>query len=186
MFSLMKIATLATIAFGALVSALPQPVASPDIKALVARQASAPDVTTVLTNLNNDLQGPVGQLNALTAATATPDKVQPIVLNIQVIISAAVDAAKGKPAGSGDLFVLLSVVINLVIGAFGKVINFPGVDKASLIVIFQLVDSVLAALIHLVLGLVGVVVALLVALLGGVVSIIIELNLTAVISVLLI
>jgi hypothetical protein len=63
MFSFMKIATFAALTFGALASALPSPVASPDLGALVARQADAPDVTTVLTNLNNDLQSPVGQLS---------------------------------------------------------------------------------------------------------------------------
>ncbi|KAI0029945.1 hypothetical protein K488DRAFT_88247 [Vararia minispora EC-137] len=123
MFSFMKITPLATIAFGAVVSSLPQPVASPDIKALVVRQ------------------GAVGQLNALTADTVTPDHVQPIVIDIQVIISAAaVDACNGKPSGSGNLFVLVSVVINLVIGAFGRVYGYLGVDKNALIVIFQLID----------------------------------------------
>jgi hypothetical protein len=63
MFSFMKIVTFAALTFGALASALPSPIGSPEVHALAARQADAPDVTTVLTNLNNDLQGPVGQLS---------------------------------------------------------------------------------------------------------------------------
>ena len=67
MFSFMKIATFAALTFGALASALPQPIASPDVNAIAARQASAPDVTTVLQNLANDLQAPVSQLSEFCA-----------------------------------------------------------------------------------------------------------------------
>jgi hypothetical protein len=45
--------------------------------------------------------------------SATPENVQPIVLDIQVLILAAIDACKGKPVGSGDLLVLLSIIINV-------------------------------------------------------------------------
>jgi hypothetical protein len=51
--------------------------------------------------------------DALTPENATPDKVKPIVIDIQVLIEAAVVAGKGKPVGKGDIIVLLSVVINV-------------------------------------------------------------------------
>jgi hypothetical protein len=63
MLSFMKIATFAALAFGTLASALPSPVASTDINVIVARQADAPDVTTVLTNLASDLQSPVAEMS---------------------------------------------------------------------------------------------------------------------------
>jgi hypothetical protein len=131
MFSFAKIATFAVLAFGALASALPSPVASPDVKAIVARQ-DASDVTGILTNLASDLQAPVAQMSkwyflslhdqlvngmfmtdALTPENTTPATVTPILVDIQVLITAAVSACSGKSAGSGDLIVLLSVIINV-------------------------------------------------------------------------
>ncbi|KAI0028049.1 hypothetical protein K488DRAFT_90143 [Vararia minispora EC-137] len=189
MFSFMKIATFAAVAFGALAFALPQPVASPDVKDVVARQSGL-DVTTILQNLSTDLQGPISELTALTSTTATADVVGPIVQSIVSTLQSAVTSIEGQAVGSGNLVVLLSTVINLVVGAAGQVVNLPGVAQADLIIIFQLLDVVLAALIQTVLGLVGgllvVVVGLVVSLLSGTVAIIIQLGLTAVLSALLI
>jgi len=58
MFSFGKIATIATIAFGALAAALPSPAPANE---LVTRQSD--DVTSILNNLSTDLQGPAGQLS---------------------------------------------------------------------------------------------------------------------------
>jgi len=189
MFSFTKIATIAALAFSTLASALPSPIASPEVNALAAR-AGSPDVTTALTTLQNNLQGPVGQLNALTPATATPANVHPIIIDIQVIIEAGLADCKGKHAGSGDILVLLSIVINLVIGACGKVCGYPGVDFVSLQAIVVILDVSLSALISLVLGLVGglltIVIALLVGLLGTVVSILGTLKFTLCLKALLI
>ena len=62
MFSFMKIATFAALAFGTLASAIPAPAPAPlaEAGALEARQSQ--DVTTILTNLNNDLQQPCANL----------------------------------------------------------------------------------------------------------------------------
>ncbi|KAI0030868.1 hypothetical protein K488DRAFT_71854 [Vararia minispora EC-137] len=181
MFSFMKIATLATLAFGTLASALPSPVAAPAPVSEGELVARTDTVYSVLTGLNSDLQAPVAQLNALSPADCTPDKVQPIVLNIQVLISVAVDKCKGLSAG-GDILLQLSIILNLVFGAAGKVYGYPGVDKAGLQIVFQLLD-----LISLVFGLVGGLLGLLAKLLVGlltVVPIILELGLTSVIHVL--
>jgi len=187
MFSFAKIATFAVLAFGALASALPSPVASPDVKAIVARQ-DASDVTGILTNLASDLQAPVAQMNALTPENTTPATVTPILVDIQVLITAAVSACSGKSAGSGDLIVLLSVIINLVIGACGKVCGFPTIDISIQVLVVAYLDVCLSALISVVLGLVGgiltVVIGLLVGLLGAVVEIILSLKLVLCIKVL--
>ena len=65
MFSFMKIATFAALAFGTLASAIPAPAPAPlaEAGALEARQSQ--DVTTILTNLNNDLQKPCADLGKL-------------------------------------------------------------------------------------------------------------------------
>ena len=61
MFSFMKIATFATLAFGTLASALPSPVAAPAPESdLVTRDDT---VYSILTGLVSDLQTPVGQLS---------------------------------------------------------------------------------------------------------------------------
>ena len=67
MFSFMKIATIAALAFGTLASAIPAPAPAPiaEAGALSVRAAEAQDVTTILTNLNNDLQKPCADLGKL-------------------------------------------------------------------------------------------------------------------------
>ena len=70
MFSFMKIATFAALAFGTLASAIPAPAPVPvaEAGALVARdtEATAATVTSILTQLNNDLKAPTGQLSEYT------------------------------------------------------------------------------------------------------------------------
>ncbi|VDB88925.1 unnamed protein product [Peniophora sp. CBMAI 1063] len=192
MFSFMKIATFAALAFGTLASAIPAPAPLPvaEAGALMARDAAAnQDVTTILTNLNNDLQAPTGQLNGLTADTATPDKVNEIVVSIKVLIEAATAACgKASGVGSGNILVLISITINLVISACNHCYSVC-TDKVTILVILQLLDVVLAALLTIVFKLVGglltIVIGLLVALLGGLVQIILGLKFTACAKVLL-
>ncbi|VDB88897.1 unnamed protein product [Peniophora sp. CBMAI 1063] len=193
MFSFMKIATFAALAFGTLASAIPAPAPLPiaEAGALVARDAEATqDVTTILTNLNSQLQAPTTQLSSLTAETATPAKVNEIVLSIKVIIEAATAACgKASGVGSGNILVLISITINLVISACNKCYSVC-TDKVDILVILQLLDVVLAALLTIVLKLVGglltVVIGLLVGLLGGVVQLLVGLKFTACLKVLLI
>ncbi|KZV72687.1 hypothetical protein PENSPDRAFT_750675 [Peniophora sp. CONT] len=190
MFSFMKIATFAALAFGTLASAIPAPAPVPAAEAgeLMARQSQ--DLTTILTNMNNDLQAPVAQMNDLTADTATPDKVNDIVLSIKVIIETATAACgKSSGLGSGNILLLLSISINLVISACNHCYSVC-TDKVDVLVILQLLDVVLAALISIVLKLVGgvlsVVIGLLVGLLGTVVQLLVSLKFTACLKVLLV
>lgn len=66
MFSFVKIATFAALAFGTIASAIPYPapVAVREAGELVARQSQ--DITTILTDLNNDLQEPLDDLSKLS------------------------------------------------------------------------------------------------------------------------
>ena len=66
MFSFAKIATFAVLAFGTIASAIPSPapVAAPEAGELVTRASQ--DITTILTNLNNDLKEPLGELSEPT------------------------------------------------------------------------------------------------------------------------
>ena len=63
MFSFAKIATFAALAFGTIASAIPSPapVAAPESGELAKRQSQ--DVTTILTNLNNNLKAPIDALS---------------------------------------------------------------------------------------------------------------------------
>jgi hypothetical protein len=61
MFSFMKIATFAALAFGTLASAIPAPAPAPEANALVARQGDA--LQSALTSMNNDLQAPCQELS---------------------------------------------------------------------------------------------------------------------------
>ncbi|KZV63629.1 hypothetical protein PENSPDRAFT_691483 [Peniophora sp. CONT] len=192
MFSFMKIATFAALAFGTLASAAPSPAPFPAFEAgaLMARDAqAATDVTSILTKLNSDLQAPTSQLNGLTAENATPENVNVIVLKIKVLIEAATEACGKAPGvGSGNILLLLSISINLVISACNHCYSVCS-DKVNVLVVLQLLDVVLAALISIVFKLVGglltVVIGLLVGLLGGLVELIISLKFTACIKVLL-
>ncbi|KZV63614.1 hypothetical protein PENSPDRAFT_757801 [Peniophora sp. CONT] len=193
MFSFMKIATFAALAFGTLASAIPAPAPVPvaEAGAIEARDAAATQtVTQILTQMNSDLQAPTAQLGSLTAANATPDNVNVIVLKIKVIIEAATAACgKASGVGSGNILVLISISINLVITACSKCYSVC-TDKVDVLVILQLLDVVLAALISIVLKLVGgllsVVIGLLVGLLGTVVQLLVSLKFTACLKVLLI
>ena len=66
MFSFAKIATFAALAFSTLASAIPSPapVAAPEARELATRANQ--DITTILTNLNNDLKAPLGELSTST------------------------------------------------------------------------------------------------------------------------
>ena len=66
MFSFMKIATFAALAFGTLASAIPAPapLQAAEAGALVARNAEATQtVTDIITQLNSDLQAPAAQMS---------------------------------------------------------------------------------------------------------------------------
>ena len=67
MFSFAKIATFAALAFGTLASAIPSPIV--EAGALVSRAAEAQDISTILTNLNNDLKAPLGELSECGLST---------------------------------------------------------------------------------------------------------------------
>ncbi|KZV72689.1 hypothetical protein PENSPDRAFT_750676 [Peniophora sp. CONT] len=193
MFSFMKIATFAALAFGTLASAIPAPAPVPvaEAGAIEARDTAATQtVTQILTQLNNDLQAPTTQLGGLTAANATPDNVNVIVLKIKVLIEAATAACgKASGVGSGNILLLISISINLVVTACNKCYSVC-TDKVDVLVILQILDGVLAALLTIVLKLVGglltVVIGLLVGLLGGVVQILVGLKFTLLLKVLLI
>ena len=60
MFSFMKIATFAALAFGTIASAIPAPAPSTETE-LTTRAGQ--DLTTILTNLNNALQTPANTLS---------------------------------------------------------------------------------------------------------------------------
>ena len=66
MFSFVKIATFTALAFSTIASAIPSPapVAAPEAGELVTRASQ--DITTILTNLNNDLKEPLGELSEPT------------------------------------------------------------------------------------------------------------------------
>ena len=59
MFSFIKIATFAVLAFSAIASAIPSP--APEAGELATRASQ--DISTILTNLNNDLKEPLGELS---------------------------------------------------------------------------------------------------------------------------
>lgn len=63
MFSFAKIATFAVLAFGTIASAIPSP--APEAGELATRASQ--DITTILTNLNNALKEPVGELSELVS-----------------------------------------------------------------------------------------------------------------------
>ncbi|KZV63616.1 hypothetical protein PENSPDRAFT_757802 [Peniophora sp. CONT] len=193
MFSFMKIATFAALAFGTLALAIPTPASVPaaEAGALMARDTEATQtVTQIITQLNSDLQAPTTQLGSLTAANATPDNVNVIVLKIKVLIEAATAACgKSSDLGSGNILLLLSISINLVISACNKCYSVCS-DKVDVLVVLQILDGVLAALISIVLKLVGgilaTVVALLVGLLGTVVQLLVSLKFSLCLKALLI
>ncbi|KAI0314578.1 hypothetical protein OF83DRAFT_1174622 [Amylostereum chailletii] len=190
MFSFMKIVTFAALAFGAFASAMP----TVESRAIEERQAAT--LTSILSGLPDDVQPHVDQLKSLNADTATPAKVTSIVLDITVVLDAAVASCKGLPVGAiglGDILVLLSVVIQLIIIPCGAVYSLPGIDKGAIIGCFAPIGVSLVALItivlDLVLGLLGgvlsVVIGLLVGLLGSsCTSIIVELKLDVLIKLL--
>ena len=61
MFSFIKIATFAALAFGTVASAIPSP--APEAAELASRAPQ--DISTILNNLNNDLKEPLGELSKL-------------------------------------------------------------------------------------------------------------------------
>lgn len=67
MFSFAKIATFAALAFGTIAMAIPSPapVAAPEAGELVTRASQ--DISTILTNLNNDLKEPLGELSEFSS-----------------------------------------------------------------------------------------------------------------------
>ncbi|KAI0309867.1 hypothetical protein OF83DRAFT_1179131 [Amylostereum chailletii] len=190
MFSFMKIATIAALAFGTFASAVPIVEERSVAPVVEARQAQT--LSTVLTTLQNSLTPAVAPLNSLTATTATPESVTAIAANINVALQVAIDSVKKLPKGAIgglDIVVSLSVILNLIFVPIGKVYGFPGVDQVALKVIFVGIGTLVAELLTLVLGVLrgvlSLVVGLLVGLIGGIVPIILELNITVLINVLL-
>ncbi|KAI0316428.1 hypothetical protein OF83DRAFT_246546 [Amylostereum chailletii] len=191
MFSFMKIATFAALAFGVFTSAMPTVVESRDIE---ARQVTT--LTSTLTNGATTLQEPCAKLTGLTAAAVTVEVVTEIVAEIVVGINAITTSCKGLPSGAigtGDILALLSIIIKLVITSCGTVYNLPGVDQGAIIGCFLPIGTALVALINIVLslvlgllgGILSIVIGVLVGLLGGsCTTIIVQLKLTALISLL--
>ena len=131
MFSFMKIATVAALAFGTFASAIPAPAPVPEAGALEARSVG-PTVTDVLTGLETNLKPLVDQmsesyiqlacrwnssrvtLDSMTPDTATPDAVQNIVDEIIALLTTATsDCGSSSGSGSGDLLSLLSGVVTV-------------------------------------------------------------------------
>ncbi|KZV69408.1 hypothetical protein PENSPDRAFT_753382 [Peniophora sp. CONT] len=191
MFSFMKIATFAALAFGSIASAIPAPAPLAEAGALEARTTHT--VTDVLTALPGKLAAPCGALSSMTPSTVTPAAVKvEIDLIVAILTQAKSDCGSASGNGSGNLLALLSVVIKLVIGAAGSCYSASG-SSIDVQVVLQLLDVCLSGLIstvlNLVLGLLGgilsVVVGLLTGLLGGsCTSIILKLNLKLCISLL--
>ncbi|KZV72723.1 hypothetical protein PENSPDRAFT_649487 [Peniophora sp. CONT] len=192
MFSFMKIATFAALAFGTIASAIPAPAPAP-APAAEAGELSAragQDLTTILTNLNSALQGPANTLNSMTASTATTDNVNAPVQQMKTLIQNATTAANSSSGlGSGNILLLISVTIQIVISSCGKAYSASG-SSVDILVILQILDPILAALVSLVLKLVAgvltVVIGLLVGLLGTVVNLLVSLKFTVLAKVLLI
>ena len=131
MFSFMKIATFAALAFGTVASAFPAPAPAPAAEAGVLVERQAEDLTTILTNLNNALQTPANTLSTLshcarvnvyihkpidsmTAETATADNVNAPVQQMATLIQDATNAANGASGlGSGNILLLISVTIQV-------------------------------------------------------------------------
>ncbi|KZV72725.1 hypothetical protein PENSPDRAFT_649490 [Peniophora sp. CONT] len=188
MFSFAKIATFAALAFGTLASAVPASVAVPDAGELDTRASQ--DISTILTNLNNDLKAPLGQLNGMTARTATVDNVNTQVQAIKTMIQSATTAiGSASGNGNGNPLMLIGTTINSVMTAANKA-HSVSTDQANVLVVIQLLDPVLAALVALVLklvaGLLTIVIGLLVGLLGAVTQLILGLDFVLLAGVLLI
>ncbi|KZV72716.1 hypothetical protein PENSPDRAFT_750696 [Peniophora sp. CONT] len=178
MFSFAKIATFAVLAFGTLASAIPASVAAPEAGELATRASQ--DISTILTNLNNDLKAPLGELNGMTASTATVDNVNTHVQAVKTMIQTATTAiGSAKGTGNGNPLMLVGTTINSVMTAANKA-HSVSKDKTNVLVVIKILDPVLAALVALVLKLVGniltIVVGLLVGVLGAVTELIIGLD----------
>ncbi|KAI0311721.1 hypothetical protein OF83DRAFT_1177291 [Amylostereum chailletii] len=197
MLSFMKLATLAMVAFGTFAAAAPSMIedrsvaVQVDARAVQPRHIDGSDMTTILNNLQAELVPQVALLNAMTAETATADAVNPIVQSIQSSIQAAVDAGNCLPPGaigSGNIIVIISIIINIVLIPCGKIIAFPCIDQEALLAIFFVLGEVLAALLGVVIGLVGgvlsIIIGILVGLLGGVIPVILALGLTPLLDIL--
>ncbi|KZV72105.1 hypothetical protein PENSPDRAFT_751174 [Peniophora sp. CONT] len=188
MFSFMKIATFAALAFGTLASAIPAPAPAPAAEAGALVTRTSPDVTAILTQLSIDLENPCKELSGVSADVSV-QVVTDLVAKITLLIQTATTACgSASGLGSGNILLLLSVCIKLVISACGTCYN-TCTDKVDILVVLQLLDGVLAALVSVVLKLVGgvlaVVIGLLVGLLGTVVQLILSLKFTACAKVLL-
>jgi len=191
MFSFMKIATFAALTFGTFASAIPSPAPAAEARDLEARAAGV-TLTSLLTQLPNQVSGSVSKLNALTPETATPAAVAAIAAEIKVQIDATVGAIVALPVGAigtGNILVLLSAFIQVVLGAFVSVYSLPGVDvvaiKAAIKVSIDVSLSVfISVVLNLVVGILGSLLVSLKVLLGVYVSVFLELDLTACIGVL--
>ncbi|VDB88836.1 unnamed protein product [Peniophora sp. CBMAI 1063] len=188
MFSFMKIATFAALAFGTIASAVPAPAPAAETGELTARAGQ--DLTTILTNLNNALQTPANTLNSMTADTATANNVNAPVQQMATLIQDATTAANSSSGlGSGNILLLISVTIQIVISSCGKCYS-ASKSSVDVLVVLQILDPILAALVSLVLKLVAgvltVVIGLLVGLLGTVVDLVLSLKFTVLAKVLLI
>ncbi|VDB90081.1 unnamed protein product [Peniophora sp. CBMAI 1063] len=195
MFSFMKIATFAALAFGTLASAIPSPapILTVEEGALVERKTTS-NVAIVLANLTVHVTPLCLKLTELTATSATPANTTAIIDQIKVVLEEAVEILKGVATlGSsiGDILQLLAAIIKLLITSINHVVSVC-LDKDVILQIVKLVDGPLAALISAILGLVGgggilsSVIAQLVGLLGSIIQTLLSLNFTACEQVLLI
>ncbi|THH18161.1 hypothetical protein EW146_g2791 [Bondarzewia mesenterica] len=196
--SFAKIFSFATLAFGALVSAAPlTPAAN-------VPRCGCESVAVVLTGLTTSLQPLCGELGYIVAGNATHEAVQPIIADVTVVISDAVNALNNlvdKPVADILLTVdgtaqitltevaqLLAGVICLVFGALGHVVGCVKGDISAIVTVIVPVGQLVAGLVAIVIKLVGAVLGdVLVALIPLIVDVkltILHLNLTALISVL--
>ncbi|KAI0315912.1 hypothetical protein OF83DRAFT_1173387 [Amylostereum chailletii] len=195
MFSFAKIATVAAVAFGTLASAMPAAYGTPASYGAVAAppstSASGSDVTSILTGLHASVEAKVDVLASVTLDNFSKDQITNVALDVKLDVSVAVDAIKALPTGTvgaGDLLVLLSGVISVVVSAFARIYVIAGVDQVAVRASVSVLADVLASLVTVVCahltGVLSVSVGLLVNLLGGCTSSIISLQLTALIKVL--
>ncbi|KAI0310082.1 hypothetical protein OF83DRAFT_917230 [Amylostereum chailletii] len=198
MFSFAKVSTIVLLAFGAFTSAMPTGVKS--TRAVEARNTTQPtDLMGILTQLNSSLKANGDLLNGINVDNYSYDRVNTVVLDMKAVIDVAVGACRTLPAGaigSGDVFAVLTSVIDLILVPCGQIYNLPGVDQSALRGSFSVLGDGLGALITGVIrvsigvlndllgGLLSIVIGLFVNLLGSRRSTIIELNLTTLIQVL--
>ncbi|KZV66266.1 hypothetical protein PENSPDRAFT_689140 [Peniophora sp. CONT] len=160
MFSLSKIATFAVLALGTVASAVP-----------AKRQDT--DAVSILNTLTSDVTPVAAQFTTLTADNATAENVQPIVDQINSLVSAANTKLAALPAGSADTNSTVEALANVytaILTPANTLVTTEGVDAASIIPIFTQLGITLAALLQNVVTLVQEVLEVVVELLQGLIA----------------